>query len=168
MNRILFIVCPFSSTEAFIRKTFGDGHFFLTVPGAIPDLEDAFTLETIRNLIVEKGVRSIRVVNDASCRFIDAVVEGADLKGMPAAGRIAKVYAASGLDRAAGLSRAHLKTRLAEGNVLRQLERLEDAPALKEVMKRFAVRSKGVVTCRETGRIMDLNTRVRNRVVHEH
>ena len=164
MSRILFIVCPFSSTEAFLRKAFGDGHYFLTVPGAIPDLEDPFTLETIRNLIVEKGVRSIRVVNDASCRFIDAVVEGRDMTGMPAVGRIAEAYAVSGLDRVAGLSRAHLKARLAEGNVLRQMERLEDTPELKEAMTRFGVRSKGIVTCRETGRIMDLNTRVRNRV----
>lgn len=168
MNRILFIVCPFSSTEAFLRKAFGDGHCFLTVPGAIPDLEDPFTLETIRNLIVEKGVRSIRVVNDASCRFIEAVVEGGEMKGMPAVGRIAEAFATTGLDRAEGLSRTVLKTRLAECNVIRQLERMEDTPALKETMTVFGVRSKGIVTCLESGLIMDLNTRVRNRVVHEH
>ena len=168
MNRILFIVCPFSSTEGFLRRAYGDGHYFLTVPGAIPDLDDPFTLETVRNLIVDRGVRCIQVVNDASCRFIDAVVGGRDAVGLPVGERLAETYAASGLERAVGLSRQERRMRLAECNVRRQLERMEDAPVLGETMKFYGVRAKATVTCRENGLIMDLNRHVRNRVVHEH
>lgn len=168
MDRILFIVCPFSSTEGFLRRAYGDGHYFLTVPGAVPDLDDPFTLETVRNLIADKGVRCIRIVNDTSCRFIDAAVGGRDAVPLPVGQRLSETYAASGLERAVGLSRRDRRMRMAECNVLRQLERMEETPVLRETLAVFGVRAKATVTCRENGLVMDLNRNVRNRVVHEH
>jgi hypothetical protein len=87
---------------------------------------------------------------------------------LPVGERLAETYGASGLERAVGLSRQERRMRLAECNVRRQLERMEDAPVLGETMKFYGVRAKATVTCRENGLIMDLNRHVRNRVVHEH
>lgn len=168
MSASLFIVCPFSSTEPFLGSVFDGRTYFLTVPGGIPDLEDPFTVETIRNLVERRGVRSVYVVNDVSCRFIDAVADARDA-GIPSVGRILEeVYAASGLRLARGLTAIDLRMRLAECNVLRQVERMSGTPAMKAVLEGCGARLKGLVTWRERGLVMDLNTGIRNRVVHEH
>ena len=168
MSKNLVVVCPFSMLEPFLRRHFGGDTLFITAPGAVLDLEDPFTVETVRNLASSSSLCSIHVVNDSSCRFIDAAVEGRETPGLQVGGIFSETFRLSGLDRAVGLSHAELRERLAENNVRRQAHRLATCPSLQPYLSDAGLRVKGMVTCRQSGLITDLNMGVRNQVLHEH
>jgi carbonic anhydrase len=168
MNKNLFIVCPFSMVESFLQRNLGGDSLFLTAPGAILDLEDPFTVETIRNIASSNSLSSICVVNDSSCRFIDAAVEGRETPGLKAGRILSETFRMTGLDRMEGLSHAQLRVRLAENNVRRQSHMLETCPFLQPSLSDGGVRIKGMVTCWQNGLITNLNMGVRNRVLHEY
>ena len=168
MSKNLVIVCPFSMLEPFLRRHFGDDTLFLTAPGAVLDLEDPFTVETVRNLASTSSLSSIHVVNDSSCRFIDAAVEGRETPGLQVGRLFSETFRLTGLGLAVGLSHAELRVRLAESNVRRQVQRLMSSSDLGDALSNAGVRVRGMVTSRESGLITDLNMAVRNKVLHEH
>lgn len=75
MNNKLFLVCPFSCMENFIRKKYGDDVFFLTAMGNIFQFEESEYLETIKDFIERENIKEIFVVSDTSCRFLNSALK---------------------------------------------------------------------------------------------
>lgn len=75
MNNKLFLVCPFSCMENFIRQKYGDDVFFITALGAVFQFEDVNYTEVLRDFIIRENITEITIVNDKSCRFIKSVLE---------------------------------------------------------------------------------------------
>ena len=71
MTNKLFLVCPFSSLENFIRTKYGNGTFFITAMGTIFQFEEAEYLEPIQHLIECENITEIFVVSDTSCHCIN-------------------------------------------------------------------------------------------------
>ena len=167
-DRTLYIVCPFSCMESFIAERIGGGGYFLSVAAAVPDLEDAFTVESISDLVEREGIGAVCVVNDASCRFIDAVVSGSEVPIAKVGENLIECFETSGLSGAQALSYAEKRLRLAEFNVMRQVQRMRDNERLSRLLSRRCVRIKGLATSRAHGLLLDLNTECYKRVVREH
>ncbi|MEY4876295.1 MAG: hypothetical protein RL708_1444 [Bacteroidota bacterium] len=74
-NNKLFLVCPFSCMENFIRQKYGDDVFFITAMGTVFKLEEREYLETIKQFISRENITEIFVVSDTSCRFIKNVLK---------------------------------------------------------------------------------------------
>lgn len=75
MNNKIFLVCPFSCMENFIRKHFGDDVFFITAMSAAFQSEEPEYLEEVKALIEIESITEIIIVNDTSCRFINNVLK---------------------------------------------------------------------------------------------
>ena len=71
MNTKLFLVCPFSCMENFIREKYGDDVFFITAMGAVFQLNETEYLKSVKDFIERENITEIFVASDASCRFIN-------------------------------------------------------------------------------------------------
>ncbi len=76
ISRKLFLVCPFSSMEHFIRHNFGDEIIFMTAMATESQFHEIEYSEAIREIIVCENIEEMFVVNDTSCRFINGVLRG--------------------------------------------------------------------------------------------
>jgi len=74
MSNKLFLVCPFSDVENFLRNEYGENIFFITSIAAIFEFKDPGYLSMVKHLITEEGIDEIIIVNDTSCRFIRAAL----------------------------------------------------------------------------------------------
>lgn len=74
MKKILFLVCPFSQSEAFIKKTFIGSHFYMTGMGGYLNFEDEKFADAITKIIIKEEIESIHLVQNTDCRFIDEVL----------------------------------------------------------------------------------------------
>ncbi|HSW55077.1 MAG TPA: carbonic anhydrase [Ignavibacteriaceae bacterium] len=71
MKNKLFLLCPFSCMENFIRNKYGDDVFFITAIGTIFQFQETEYLESIKDFINRENITEIFVVSDTSCRFIN-------------------------------------------------------------------------------------------------
>lgn len=74
MKKILFLVCPFSQSEAFIKKTVPGSHFYMTGMGGYINFEEERFTDAITKIIIKEDIESIHLVQNADCRFIDEVL----------------------------------------------------------------------------------------------
>jgi len=75
-NNNLFLVCPFSSVEPFIRSKYGNDNYFLTAPAGYFKFEEEPYLQEVRNFIARNRPNNIYIVHDTACRFLQGVVSG--------------------------------------------------------------------------------------------
>ena len=92
MNNKLFLVCPFSCMEIFIRKYFGDDVFFITAIAAAFQSEEQEYLEKVKALIERESITEIIIVNDTSCRFINSVLKNKNGFAYPAEQILQKMF----------------------------------------------------------------------------
>ncbi len=76
MNHTLFIVCPFSFMETFLRTRFGNDIFVLTTMTAESQFHEIEYIEVIKDTIIRENITQIYIVNDTSCRFINGMLKG--------------------------------------------------------------------------------------------
>jgi len=74
MKKILFLVCPFSQSEAVIKKTFSESHLYMTGMGGYLDFEDQRFIDALTKIIIKEDIESIHLVQNTDCRFIDEVL----------------------------------------------------------------------------------------------
>lgn len=72
----LFVVCPFSQIEGFLRYKFGQESMFATAMAGNPQVEDALWLNSLVDTIRREGVTELCLVQDLQCRFLQVVMSG--------------------------------------------------------------------------------------------
>ena len=77
----IFIICPFCQLESFLREKFGDDIFFITTPAGILNFNEN-EIGALKYLINQEKINNIYLVNDVSCKFIDAAITNKDF-GLP-------------------------------------------------------------------------------------
>ena len=70
----VFVVCPFSSIESFLRQHYGDDLFFVSATAGMLQYEDVDYLKEVIWLLESQSVSELFVVNDLSCPFINKVL----------------------------------------------------------------------------------------------
>ncbi|MFT5778226.1 MAG: hypothetical protein ACI837_001182 [Crocinitomicaceae bacterium] len=114
MSNKLFLVCPFSCMEPFLRSKYGNDIFFLTAPGAILSSQNYGDDEAIRDFIVREKIATVYIVNDSSCRFINGIIKNDKLFGLPAEKIIEDIYIDYYLSDFKNQSLANQQLKLAE------------------------------------------------------
>jgi carbonic anhydrase len=76
MKNKLFLVCPFSNMENFIHLKYGEDVFFISAMATHAHFHDAKYLESVIDFISNQQIGEIYIVNDTSCRFLNAVLNG--------------------------------------------------------------------------------------------
>lgn len=92
MSSKLFLVCPFSCMEPFIRKKFGNNIFFITSMATESQFHNIPYLEFVKNTIACENISQIFIVNDTSCRFINGILTGKKSLGTAAEENIQNVF----------------------------------------------------------------------------
>ncbi|RYU93373.1 hypothetical protein [Emticicia agri] len=92
MANKLFIVCPFSGLETFIRKKYGNEVFFLTYAGTVLETHDFVYNLGVKHLIFKERIKTIYIVNDTSCRFINSIIKRKKLAGLTCEKVIEELY----------------------------------------------------------------------------
>lgn len=92
MSNKLFIVCPFSCMENFIRQKYGDDVLFITAKAAVLQSEKQEFPEEVKLLIERESITQIFIVNDTSCRFINSVLKKENELDAPVEKTLRKIF----------------------------------------------------------------------------
>lgn len=71
----LFLTCPVSRMEPFIKDRYGWDGYFLTALGAVFNFQEINYSEALRDFLERKAIEEIYIVNDTSCPFIKSILE---------------------------------------------------------------------------------------------
>ncbi|MFN5423475.1 MAG: hypothetical protein ACK5AO_09430 [bacterium] len=82
MKKKLFVVCPFSCMEPFLRSNFCDDIYFLSSPASILDIDDSRYMESISEFIYRKEINTVYFVNDTACKFLNRIIKREELYGL--------------------------------------------------------------------------------------
>lgn len=120
----LFFVCPFARLENLIQAKFGEDVCFLTVPGAVLQLENSTFAYDALDFIIRERVTDIYIVSDTSCIFINDILLRRNGSGHYAKQVIEEIYIDSYKEVMNGDSLLDQQIRLAMFNVNYQLNRM--------------------------------------------
>jgi hypothetical protein len=166
-NNKLFIVCPFSFTEAVIREKYGEELYFLSCSGAVLSYSDPEYLKAIGDFIVRKEIKTISFVHDTSCRFINGAIRKAEKFGLHAESVIEEVYTAQYEELFQGLPLLDRQYKLAEHLINRQVQDLLNSEYLGGLILDSGIEVKGLITSRQRVFFEDVQQHRNQRLIHE-
>jgi len=70
----IYIVCPFSQMEEFIRNNIDNNAYFITGAAGRINFDDMLLPEILSHIILREKIKEIIIVNDINCMFIDNVL----------------------------------------------------------------------------------------------
>lgn len=168
MSNKVFLVCPFSNLEYFIRNKYGSDVFFITGIAGILSYRDEQYLTAIRDFIKEHRIQSFYVVNDTDCRFINNIIYREPLYGTTAENLIEIVY----LDHFTTICREKTlqdqKFKLAEHNVRHQIAEVSDNLFLRQGLLENGTKIFGLVTTKSINRIVEISDNFITAAEREH
>jgi len=75
----LYLVCPFSSAEFYIKEYINPSAYFYTSAGAVFSLDNEAHKNELKDIILSNGINRINIVGTNNCRFAKDVVDGKGL-----------------------------------------------------------------------------------------
>lgn len=167
MKPALFIVCPFSCLEPFLRSRYGHDAFFLTSTGAVMSHQPWEYLEAVADLITREKIRTVYIVNDTSCRFIDGIIRREPVHGLPAESELQEIYVDHYHESFRGQPLHKQQFKLAELNVNRQAHALMESLLVGSVLAGQGVTVKGLVTSRLLDAVREVRISQHDFELHE-
>lgn len=149
MANKLFILCPFSRLETFIRKNYGDKVFFLTYAGTVLEPHDFIYNLGIKNLIFKEKIKTIYIVNDTSCRFINSIITRKQLIGLTCENVIEELYIEYYFSYFQSQPLFKQQYNLAELNVKTQINKILSFKLFKDFISESDIEIKGLITSKE-------------------
>ena len=70
----LFLICPFSQMETFLRNHYGGEIYFATAMGSLFKFDDKDYFNYFKHFIQRSNITEINLVVDTSCRFLNNVL----------------------------------------------------------------------------------------------
>lgn len=165
MKNRLFLLCPASQLESFIRMKYGPDTFFLTALAAVFSLKQWDHVEELTGFIERESIEEVVVVNDVSCRFLQSVLTKQKGFGTQAEQVLIDLLVDNYAHVMCNSSVAEQKFRLAELNIQRQIEELLSVDYLLQQVVLQKLRVKGLITSRAEGKAMAVNMHARQRAL---
>lgn len=167
MSNQLFIVCPFSCMEIFLRNKYGNDILFLTFSGAVFPHHDAEYLSAVKHFIVQEEIKTIYIVNDISCRFINGIINKHTLFGLRAEKVMEALYIENYLTEFQDQSLFNQQNKLAELNILKQANEIMAPAILGNFIAEFSVEIKCLVTSKARHSFKEIQIENSNRRIYE-
>lgn len=149
-NNNLFLICPFSSVEPFIRSKYGNENYFLTAPAGYFKFEEEPYLQEVRNFIARNNPDNIYIVHDTSCRFLRAVVS--EQEEQPEVTVCKPILEVFQRNRHAIMEASDTEAKvekLAEYSMVQQTTHWVQSQVLGREIKRHGIQIKGLITNRQ-------------------
>jgi carbonic anhydrase len=158
MDNQLFVVCPFSSLETFLQNKYGTNSFFLTYSGAVLQYQDLDYLLDIKDFIFREKIRTIFIVNDISCRFINGIIKQKKKLGFESEKIIEELYIDNYFSDFKEQTIDHQVFKLSELNIKNQINSLVNSTLLGSHIADLDIKVKGLITSKENKFYKEINT----------
>ena len=153
-NNKLFLVCPFSGLETFIREKYGNDVYFLMVLGTHFQADDAGYVKKVADFILREDIKELYVVNDISCRFINKTLKREPGFGTKVEYLLKQIYIENYLKVRQNNDLREQQVKLASLNVYRQMHVLLHHKVLSRLRLKHNITIHGVVTSKETNQMI--------------
>ncbi|RDV11932.1 hypothetical protein DXT99_23195 [Pontibacter diazotrophicus] len=157
MNNKLFLVCPDSLVEPFIREQYGQNVLFLTALGAVFNFNEIHYVEAVDDLLQEEAVEEIFIVNDLCCRFMTSILEREKGFGTRAEQEMVDLFIENYSNIMAGLTLNDRKQKFAKLNIHRQAFELISNERLLSRISQAKISLKGLITSKTQGQLKEMN-----------
>ena len=167
MSNKLFIVCPFSGMEGFLRNRYGNDIFFHTSSGAVIQRDELEYLTALRDFIIQEEIKTVYIVTDTSCRFIDRIVKRKKLFGVTSEKILEDLYIEHYFTEFKEKTLFQQYKKLAELNILNQANEMRNSPILGSCIAELEVEIKCLITSKEKNAIAELALENSNDRIYE-
>jgi len=149
MANKLFIVCPFSCLENFLKQRYGKDIFFLTYSAAVIQYRDFDYLYKVKEFAIREEINTIYLVNDTSCRFINGIINQGGLSGLASENAIVDLYLEHYFSAFKGRPLYQQQLKMAELNIQSQISEMINSSMLGTYITVNGIELKGLVTSKE-------------------
>jgi carbonic anhydrase len=160
MKNKLFLICPDSQLEAFIKEQYGQGVFFLTALGAVFNFQETNYVEALGDFLKREAIEEIFVVQDTSCRFMNSILEQEKGFGTKAEQVMLELFIENYSNIMAGASQIEKKKILAKVNIRRQALEILSHELLLIALGQSQIKLKGLITTKSKGQLEEVNVRL--------
>ena len=123
-NSKIYLVCPFSFMENYIRREFGEESYFITSMASVMLTKDDNFYQYLRGLIVENNIPELVVNVDLECDFFNRVFFGEKLYETPSEMFLKAVFDSNRSEIVSESSILEQKIRFAEIVINSQIDNL--------------------------------------------
>lgn len=152
----LFLTCPFSHMEPFIKERYGWDGYFLNAPGAVFSFGEIDYSEALRDFLEQRTIKELYIVNDTSCPFIKSILEGGKGYETKAEQVMRNLFIDNYFEIMDKDSLAERTIALATLNLERQAQDIVSNDLLQPMLHRMQIRISGVLTTREKGSLREV------------
>lgn len=165
MNNQLFIVCPFSNLEHWVKKQYGQDVLFLSVPAGLVPLSDDTFREELKRIITENNITEIYVTNEVSNPFIQSVFDESFKRDIALLNSVADLKEEFWMERFEGLSLQQQKLKLAELMIEQSMEMLQSI-SISIQSSDSSIQIRGIVISKKAGFIKELKKMNRYKIAY--
>jgi hypothetical protein len=166
MANKLFIICPFSCLDKFLRNKFGNDIYFLTCSGAVLQCDDFEYISEVKRFILREKIKTIYIVNDTSCRFINGIIKKNKLYGLRSERVIEALYVEHYLSDFKNQSLLVQQNKLAEFNIKNLAHELMNSFLLGGCISELDIEIKGLITSKQYKLYKEIQIETNNKI-HE-
>ena len=156
MNNKLFLVCPFSFMENFIRQKYGDDVFFMTAMATVMHFERE-EISAIKLFIEREKVQEIIITSDTSCRFINGALKCEKEFGSYAETQIKNIVLENEDALAKTNSEEEKQKIIANSIVKNQAQEIRSSNLFLSEIFKSKIIIKGIITTKSNNEIIELN-----------
>ena len=152
----LFLICPFSNLEHFIRRIHGTDVYFMTSMATSFKVDREY-IKMIADFLDRKMITHIYVVNDTSCRFMNGVIEQNICSGSEAEKNLEALFMDNQkiiMKQSAILDKVKL---LSEINIHKQISNIREHDIILSMIEKNNISIKGLITNKAAKTYIELN-----------
>lgn len=156
MTKKLFILCPFSKMEPFIRKHFGELIYCMTFPGTDFYQDTDQKMEQILHFVKQEEITDIILVNDLDCPFLSGIIKNKPLGGWPFENTLQDLFLSQYINVFKEKSKLMRQIKLSEMYILYQAQKFTKELAKRKNPGDNPLKIKALMTCRSQDLLKEL------------
>lgn len=156
MTKKLFILCPFSKMEPFIRKHFGELIYCMTFAGTDFYQDTDQKIEDIQHFVKQEEITDIILVNDLDCPFLSGIIHNKDRSGWHFENILQDLFLSQYINVFKDKSKLMRQIKLSEMYILYQAQKLTKELAKRKKPGENPLNIKALMTCRSQDLLKEL------------
>lgn len=156
MKNQLFLVCPFSNMEHFIRQKFGQEAFFLTAMAGQSQFHELRYTEAMLELIDREQITELYLVQDTSCRFMNGLLDAEPIHGSIAENKLEQLLVEHYAEIKSQTTRTLQLKKFAAINLRAQLREIGANVFLSSWMAQNRLEIKGLITTKAENEVLEI------------
>lgn len=144
----MFIICPFSQIENYIRENIDSDAYFITGLAGRLSFSDELNTQIILYFIQKENINEICIVNDINCRFMEEALENKNIQLNSASNIYKKLFSDFKEVFPKLRTRDERRLLLAKLNITDHFREIKSNNLIGPLFKRNRIKLRGMVTNR--------------------